>query len=365
MCVSMSCSDADNVENLQEIVVWPSSEENVIEVSEDSIRISFSIINEVGSPSTSFQYGENMLFRLSIENKTDKMMISRDFKGYNDISWDDNFFRVFTAEGKDMGAPWNGMFVDKVDWDSWGFAEQVSCPWSYQNLDNLVETTWSKYSPLLFFPLEKWELPDSPTPPLPKGDYFTHFLIKYNSIPGNETTKKEFEVNVSKDDILKDSIVLNNPGIKSEFRNISQTVEKVVASPVQTVVKINHSASKQSSYGLNGNRYINHPEIEYMPLASEYKVFDSEGNELSCLPLINKRTLIYSDGTREDYDRHDIPNKKFDNATWETIEYLLIEKTDSEYIKIVPVEEIKNPVDDVDDGRPIYYEMDPLIINLK
>ena len=177
MCVSMSCSDADNVENLQEIVVWPSSEENVIEVSEDSIRISFSIINEVGSPSTSFQYGENMLFRLSIENKTDKMMISRDFKGYNDISWDDNFFRVFTAEGKDMGAPWNGMFVDKVDWDSWGFAEQVSCPWSYQNLDNLVETTWSKYSPLLFFPLEKWELPDSPTPPLPKGDYFTHFLI--------------------------------------------------------------------------------------------------------------------------------------------------------------------------------------------
>ncbi|MDO4202615.1 MAG: hypothetical protein Q4D25_10960 [Bacteroidales bacterium] len=175
----------------------------------------------------------------------------------------------------------------------------------------------------------------------------------------------EFEVNVSKDDILKDSIVLNNPNIKSEFRNISQTVEKVVASPVQTVVKVNHSARKQSSYGLNGNKYINHPEIEYMPLTTKYKVFDSEGKELSCLALTNKRTLIYSDGTREDYDRHDIPNKKFDNAIWETIEYLLIENADSKYIKIIPVEEIKNPVDGKeDDGRPIYYEMDPLIINL-
>ena len=48
------------------------------------------------------------------------------------------------------------------------------------------------------------------------------------------------------------------------------------------------------------------------------------------------------------------------------INYLLIEKTDTEYIKIVPVETIHNPVDGAENiGREINYEMEPLIINLK
>lgn len=174
----------------------------------------------------------------------------------------------------------------------------------------------------------------------------------------------EFEVNVSKNDILKDSKVIENPDIKSEFRNITQKVEKVVASPVQTVVQVKHSASQQSSNTF-ANRYSN-PEIEHLPITNRYKVYDSDGRELSCLALSNKNTLIYSDGTREDYDKHDIPNKKYSNATWETVEYLLIENTTSEYIKIVPVETIRNPVDRQEDtGGEIYYEMDPLIINLK
>ena len=174
----------------------------------------------------------------------------------------------------------------------------------------------------------------------------------------------EFEVNVSKNDILKDSKVIENPDIKSEFRNITQKVEKVVASPVQTVVQVKHSASQQSSNTF-ANRYSN-PEIEHLPITNRYKVYDSDGRELSCLALSNKNTLIYSDGTREDYDKHDIPNKKYSNATWETVEYLLIENTTSEYIKIVPVETIRNPVDGQEyTGGEIYYEMDPLIINLK
>lgn len=174
----------------------------------------------------------------------------------------------------------------------------------------------------------------------------------------------EFEVSVSKNDILKDSKVIENPDIKSEFRNITQKVEKVVASPVQTVVQVKHSASQQSSNTF-ANRYSN-PEIEHLPITNKYKVYDSDGKELSCLALSNKNTLIYSDGTREDYDKHDIPNKKYSNATWETVEYLLIENTTSEYIKIVPVETIRNPVDGQEyTGGEIYYEMDPLIINLK
>ena len=174
----------------------------------------------------------------------------------------------------------------------------------------------------------------------------------------------EFEINVSKDDVLKDSVVMENLDIKSEFRNITHKVEKVVASPIQTVVRINHSATQQSSNAF-ANVYSN-PNIEHLPLTRKYKVYDANNNELSCFRTSNKNTLIYADGTREDYDYHDIPNKKYSNATWENIEYLLIENTDTEYIKIVPVEVIRNPVDGTKgNGGEIEYEMDPLIINLK
>lgn len=172
----------------------------------------------------------------------------------------------------------------------------------------------------------------------------------------------EFDVRVSKNDILKDSKVIENPDIKSSFRNITHKVEKVVISPIQTIVRINHSATNQSSNAF-ANRYSN-PNIEHLPLTREYKVYDANGNELSCFATSNKNTLIYSDGTREDYDYHDVPTKKYNNATWETIDYLLIENTNTDYIKIVPVETLHNPIDESDDVREIYYEMDPLIINL-
>ena len=174
----------------------------------------------------------------------------------------------------------------------------------------------------------------------------------------------DFEVNVSKDVVLNDSKVVENPKIKSEFRNITQTVEKVVDSPLQTIVKINHLATNQSSNAFAG-RYID-PTIEHFPMTQEYKVYDANGKELSCFATSNKNTLIYENGTREDYDSHDLPNKKYNNATWETIEYLLIENTDTDFIKIVPVETIRNPVEETDDDYgEIYYEMEPLIIHLK
>ena len=132
---------------------------------------------------------------------------------------------------------------------------------------------------------------------------------------------------------------------------------------MQTIVQINHSASKQSSKAF-ANRYSDH-NIEHLPLTSEYKVYDANGKELSCFRTSNKHTLIYSNVFREDYDPHDIPTKTYSNAVWETIEYLLIEKCDTDYIKIVPVESIINPVNDEQSYGGIYYEMDPLIINLK
>lgn len=220
----------------------------------------------------------------------------------------------------------NNKLVNLVNWLSWARSWRSECQWFASERDS--------------------EMMKTPT-------------VTVIDLPG------EFEVNVSKDSILKDSIVIENPNIKSEFRNITQTVEKVVVSPIQTIVKINHSATQQSSNAF-GSIYYGRPDIEHLPLTREYKVYDANGKELSCFPTCNKNTLIYSNGVREDYDPHDIPNKKYSNATWETIEYLLIENTDTDYIKIVPVETVHNPVDGVENhGGETYYEMDPLVINLK
>ena len=174
----------------------------------------------------------------------------------------------------------------------------------------------------------------------------------------------EYEVNVSKTQLLEDSKVIDNPNIKSEFRNITHSVEKVVVSPIQTVIKIKKTATQQSSNAYAG-RYTDH-SIEHLPLTRKYLIYDDKGNQISSYSVSNKNTLIYSDGTREDYDVHDIPNKTYNNATWEKVEYLLIENTDTSYIKIIPVEVIRNPINDEEyTGEEIDYEMEPMIINIK
>ena len=174
----------------------------------------------------------------------------------------------------------------------------------------------------------------------------------------------EYEVNVSKTQLLEDSKVMDKPNIKSEFRNITHTVEKVVVSPIQTVITVKKTATQQSSNAYAG-RYTDH-NIEHLPLTRKYLIYDDKGNQISSFPVSNKNTLIYSDGTREDYDTHDIPNKTYNNATWEKVQYILIENTDTSYIKIVPVEVVRNPINGEEyTGKEIDYEMEPMIINIK
>ena len=59
-------------------------------------------------------------------------------------------------------------------------------------------------------------------------------------------------------------------------------------------------------------RYTDH-SIEHLPLTRKYLIYDDKGNQISSYSVSNKNTLIYSDGTREDYDVHDIPNKTYNN----------------------------------------------------
>lgn len=173
---------------------------------------------------------------------------------------------------------------------------------------------------------------------------------------------EEFEVNVSKNDILNDSLILENLNLKSEFRNITQSVEKVVVTPFQTIVRIKHSASNQSSNAFQ-NRYED-PNIEYLPYTRIYKAYDANGKELSCFGVLERNTLIYSDGTEKDVIEGPF-QEDYNNCVYETIKNLMIENTDSDYIKIVPVEIVRNPVNGEEETGEIPYEMEPLIINLK
>ena len=122
----------------------------------------------------------------------------------------------------------NNKLVSKVDWQNLGSLWYNDCQWFSRDYDYDMMKT------------EKIGIID---------------------LPDN------FDVNVSASKVLENSIVIDNPGIKSEFRNITQTVEKVVVSPIQTIVRINHSATSQSSNAFQ-NKYSN-PNIEHLPLTRE------------------------------------------------------------------------------------------------
>ena len=169
----------------------------------------------------------------------------------------------------------------------------------------------------------------------------------------------DFEAQVSKEKVLEDSKIIENLDLKSEFRNITISVEKVTVTPIQTIIQIKHTATQQTTptYKQKSEKT---DEIEYLPMTSKFRIYDEDGNEINNIVLSNWRTLIYEDGTTRTYDSHDIPQEKIKNATWETVEYIVIENTQCSKLTII-TEEITN---NFSDGENIV-EMDSIEIDLR
>jgi hypothetical protein len=123
----------------------------------DRMQISFSLLNENDIPTTVFQYGEDICFRLTIENNNEYNVFFEE-----DIKFNDGLFRVYSEDGTDMGTPWTSCNTEFVCIGiSANSTVSLSCNWikALSTQEPLVKN--KDYSPL------------------PKGNYYTKFQIKH------------------------------------------------------------------------------------------------------------------------------------------------------------------------------------------
>lgn len=92
----MSCGEDDSPPEFQ----VPA--ETIYSSNLDSIQVDFALLNIRGEQTTSFAYGEDIIFDLKVYNKRDRNFWIPSWK----YLLGDNMFRVFTSEGQDLGTSW-------------------------------------------------------------------------------------------------------------------------------------------------------------------------------------------------------------------------------------------------------------------
>ena len=164
--LSSACSNSDEIESN------PSNGEltNKADSVADKIQISFSLLNDNGLPTSSFKYGEDICFELTVTNKSDKVLFLS-----NDFFMDVDLFRVYLEDGTDMGTPWTSFGSDYV---ARGIQPKMStrfaCNWikAFSTIQPLKKN--KEYSPL------------------PGGKYYTSFKVYYRNLD-NKLQDKFFE----------------------------------------------------------------------------------------------------------------------------------------------------------------------------
>lgn len=140
-----------------------------LEIDRDTISyygdfsIIFQLQNMNGTAVTSFKEGENFYFRLVILNRSDKNIQMPSLRELTNF----DIFHVYTADGKDLGLPWDYMgLIGNPLWAGYDF------PLS-PNQSLLFRCFW--------FDCDKAEPSDlgrdTSRAALPKGDYYTQFEL--------------------------------------------------------------------------------------------------------------------------------------------------------------------------------------------
>lgn len=158
--------------------------------------------------------------------------------------------------------------------------------------------------------------------------------IALSNTPNNARSMEiegEFNINVSKAMALENSKIIENIEKKSSYKNMTISIEKVTITDMQIIMKINREFNNLSLSNLTYTRDENYIG------ENDYKVFDGNQNQLVSNFFETKRTITYSDGKVEEWATGDIATfKNFQNATMNLTEYLIIEKTDVDILKVVP-----------------------------
>ncbi len=159
-----ACSSNDDAEDIVEIDL------NTVQDC-DSISVDFRLVNSEGQAVKTFKEGEQILFRLTVTNKTGKKLNCQ--SPVNIVGVD--MFQVY-SNGKILGRPWdftltycsprNQFWVEQIDY-------VYECPWQGQVLDIDKENYREFHVPssgVVFIKKQDQQ-------PLPVGQYYTEFRL--------------------------------------------------------------------------------------------------------------------------------------------------------------------------------------------
>ena len=145
----------------------------------------------------------------------------------------------------------------------------------------------------------------------------------------------QFDVKLSKEKAIENSKEIEVNDIKEviyETTGLTQKIESIVVTPLQTIVKV-HSTYEHIDY----SQLTNSTSQDHIG-PNEYKILDENGEIINSYSSEIKRKITYSDGKEEEWNTLQIDATRipFENATLETIDCIFIEKHENNSkIKIV------------------------------
>ena len=141
-----------------------------------TVDLRFRLLDSDGNEKTAFSEGEDIVFELAINNRSNSAMYyNLKFEG-GDIAWGEDFFMVYREDGEVIGKPWNTM------WCLFSGQKTFLVP------ERFVASWQGKPEIPLSYPLclIRDGLPESK--PLPKGNYYTKFKVYYNANPERQSS---------------------------------------------------------------------------------------------------------------------------------------------------------------------------------
>ena len=167
----------------------------------------------------------------------------------------------------------------------------------------------------------------------------------------------EFSVDLSKDKILKDSKIIKPIDKKSIYKNITVEVQEINENPIQTIIK-----TKILIKGVDSNKRYFYSDDIHNPLWIDFKITDDTGRELTSESFETKKVLIYNNGKTEEWAPGDIKDMaRYKNGTFELTQYIILENSNSNKIKITPSYEILEK----QTSETKYQELENIEIDLK
>ena len=161
-----ACSKSDDVTDINN-----HSEKDgtgTIEKSSD-LMVDFRLQNEDGMECYDFKEGDNIIFRLEIKNDTDEDAILPPFSEVLGL----DVFSVYSREGENIGTPWDVIMTSFHECEIIGAHSSAVfvCPWF--DIPALYYNGTEHYYSEYFYKKDDKS-------PLPKGEYFSEFVIRLN-----------------------------------------------------------------------------------------------------------------------------------------------------------------------------------------